>query len=128
MKKGNKVILAFLVAPALPALFFYLYVVLTAPSGDKYTAWFASTYIFVGLFIGYPIVFIIMLPTYFLFEYFKIKNIIFYILFGAGGGALGYYIGWGASLQGAIVPVIWGVLSASTFWFIVRPGKTHIIG
>jgi hypothetical protein len=49
----------------------------------------------------------------------------FYVLGGGFGGALAFYISWGATLEGYIIPIIWGVLTSVIFWLIIRPDKTH---
>ena len=121
-RNGNRVTAGFLLAPIVPAIFLFLYGVVAVQS-EEYSVWFLQTYIFVAIVVGYAVVVIIMLPTYLLFERFKITSVMVYILFGAAGGAIGYFVAWGSSLQGYIIPSLWGVLSAATFWLIARPDK-----
>ena len=128
MRNEDKVYIAFITAPFIPAVFIYLYFTLAVPNADTYGRWYLNTYLFVSLFVGYLIVFIVMIPTYLIFQKLNIKKIIPYVAIGAIGGAIGFYIATrGVTLiQGYVIPVTWGVLSASIFWFIVRPDKKHI--
>jgi len=128
MRQENKIYTAFIVSPFIPAILIYIFISLVAPTPGAYEQWWLQTFLFVSVFVGYLIVLIIMVPTYLIFQKLKIFSILSYIGAGSLGGALGLYVATNGtpSIQGYLGPMIWGALSATIFWFIVRPDKAHI--
>jgi hypothetical protein len=130
--KGRRIartLAAFVISPLIPGLLFALPDLFR---GDPMARW----YLEFAAGVGYPVILVLGVPSYFLLKHWKASSLGLYVIAGAIWGAGAYVAAFlpglvsrDAAVSSAlnstsiylVLSVICGVFAAIAFWFIARP-------